>query len=122
MGYKEVYMNKSIKDELLSLEEYDKKRDDIKLQIIKHKEHRSVKIGENILLLFEDFKTIKYQIQEMLRIEKIFNDKEIDEEISASQSKTVKVPQVPLAQLPLLLHPLGRPLILLLQLLQPITF
>ncbi|MAR77385.1 MAG: hypothetical protein CMD43_00395 [Gammaproteobacteria bacterium] len=76
-------MNKLIKDELLSLEEYDKKRDDIKLQIIKHKEHRSVKIGENILLLFEDFKTIKYQIQEMLRIEKIFNDKEIDEEISA---------------------------------------
>ena len=52
----------------------------------------------------------------------ILNLSLIDEEISASQSKTVKVPQVPLAQLPLLLHPLGRPLILLLQLLQPITF
>ena len=46
----------------------------------------------------------------------------MDEEISASQSKTVKVPQVPLAQFPLLLHPFGKPLVLLLQLLQPITF
>ena len=68
---------------LLSLEEYDSKRDSIKKELINHKKNRTISIGDNIVLIFEDFMTIKYQVQEMLRIEKIFNKKEIQEEIDA---------------------------------------
>ncbi len=69
--------------DLLSLEEYDSKRDSIKKELIIHKKNRTISIGDNIVLIFEDFMTIKYQVQEMLRIEKIFNKKEIQEEIDA---------------------------------------
>ena len=69
--------------DLLSLEEYDSKRDSIKKELINHKKNRTINIGDNIVLIFEDFMTIKYQVQEMLRIEKIFNKKEIQEEIDA---------------------------------------
>jgi hypothetical protein len=69
--------------DLLSLEEYDNKRESIKNELIAHKKNRTVSIGENIILIFEDYSTIKYQVQEMLRIEKIFNKKEIQEEIDA---------------------------------------
>ena len=69
--------------DLLSLEEYDSKRDSIKKELISHKKNRTISIGDNIVLIFEDFMTIKYQVQEMLRIEKIFNKKEIQEEIDA---------------------------------------
>ena len=69
--------------DLLSLEEYDSKRDSIKKELINHKKNRTISIGDNIVLIFEDFMTIKYQVQEMLRIEKIFNKKEIQEEIDA---------------------------------------
>ena len=57
---------------LLSLEEYDYERENLKKDVINHKKNRTVSIGDNIVLIFEDFKTIKYQVQEMLRIEKIF--------------------------------------------------
>ena len=69
--------------DLLSLEEYDSKRDSIKKEVISHKKNRTISIGDNIVLIFEDFMTIRYQVQEMLRIEKIFNKKEIQEEIDA---------------------------------------
>ena len=69
--------------DLLSLEEYDSKRDSIKKELIIHKKNRTISIGDNIVLIFEDYMTIKYQVQEMLRIEKIFNKKEIQEEIDA---------------------------------------
>ena len=69
--------------DLLSLEEYDSQRDSIKKELISHKKNRTISIGDNIVLIFEDFMTIKYQVQEMLRIEKIFNKKEIQEEIDA---------------------------------------
>ena len=72
--------------DLLSLEEYDKKRENIKMNLLSHKKNRSVLIGDNVVLLFEDYLTIKYQVQEMLRIEKIFNQKEIQEEIDAYTS------------------------------------
>ena len=67
---------------LLSLEDYEKQRNQIKSDLLLHKKNRSIMLGENILLLFEDFETIKYQVQEMLRVEKIFKDPEINEEIS----------------------------------------
>tara|TARA_X000000368_G_scaffold345347_1_gene284422 strand:+ start:250 stop:834 length:585 start_codon:yes stop_codon:yes gene_type:complete len=79
-------MDRLTTKDLLSLEEYDKQRDNIKRDLLSHKKNRSVLIGENIVLLFEDKLTIKYQVQEMLRIEKIFNQKEIKEEIDAYTS------------------------------------
>ena len=68
---------------LLSLEEYDSERENLKKDVINHKKNRTVSVGDNIVLIFEDFKTIKYQVQEMLRIEKIFKKDEIQEEIDA---------------------------------------
>ena len=70
-------------EDLLSLEDYDAQREVIKKDLINHKKNRTVSIGEHIILLFEDYSTIKYQVQEMLRIEKIFNKKEMQEEIDA---------------------------------------
>jgi hypothetical protein len=70
-------------ENLLSLEDYDNQREDIKKDLIEHKKSRTVSIGEHIILLFENYTTIKYQVQEMLRIEKIFNKKEMQEEIDA---------------------------------------
>ena len=78
-------MHKLTAHDLLSLENYDKEREAIKSNLIKHKKNRAVSIGEHIVLLFEDFETIKYQVQEMLRIEKIFNKTEIQDEINAYQ-------------------------------------
>ena len=79
-------MKKLLATDLLSLEEYDKSRQQIKSDLMLHKKNRSIKIGDNVLILFEDYETIKYQVQEMLRIEKIFKEKDIQEEISAYES------------------------------------
>ena len=70
-------------EDLLSLEDYDSQRDTIKKDLINHKKDRTINVGENIVLIFEDSKTIKYQVQEMLRIEKITNQNDIQDEISA---------------------------------------
>jgi hypothetical protein len=78
-------MRKLTTNDLLSLEDYDKQRETIKSNLINHKKNRAVSIGEHIVLLFEDFETIKYQVQEMLRIEKILNEEEIQDEINAYQ-------------------------------------
>ena len=69
--------------DILSLDDYETKRDSIKYKIIEHKKHRSVMIGDHILLLFEDYYTISYQVQEMLRIEKIEKKSDILEELKA---------------------------------------
>ena len=79
-------MRKLSIENLLSLEDYEKEREQIKTNLLLHKKNRSITVGDNILLLFEDFETIKYQVQEMLRIEKIFKEPEINEEISAYTS------------------------------------
>ena len=79
-------MKKLTNKDLLSLEEYDSNREIIKTEVIESKKHRSINIGNNIVLLFESFETIKYQVQEMLRIEKIFKRDEIEEEIGAYQA------------------------------------
>ena len=69
--------------DILSLDDYETRRDSIKYKIIEHKKHRSVMIGDHILLLFEDYHTIRYQVQEMLRIEKIEKKSDILEESKA---------------------------------------
>ena len=76
-------MDKLTMNDLLSLEEYDKQREDIKKSLLLHKKNRSVLIGDNVVLLFEDKLTIRYQVQEMLRIEKIFDANGIQEELDA---------------------------------------
>jgi len=70
-------------DSLMTLEAYSKARREIKAQIIPHRRLRSVALGEHITVQFEDEKTIRYQIQEMLRIEKIFEADGIAHEIEA---------------------------------------
>jgi len=69
------------RDDLYKLEEYSVERKDFKQEVLDVKKNRSVLIGENINLLFENSLTIKYQIQEMLRIEKIFESELIQEEL-----------------------------------------
>ena len=69
--------------DILPLDDYEIRRDSIKYKIIEHKKHRSVMIGDHILLLFEDYHTIRYQVQEMLRIEKIEKKSDILEELKA---------------------------------------
>jgi hypothetical protein len=70
-------------DSLMTLEAYAKARKDIKAQVIAHRKLRSVALGEHVNVQFEDEKTIRYQIQEMLRIEKIFEPDGIAQEIEA---------------------------------------
>jgi len=70
-------------DSLLTLEAYARVRKTQKPQIIAHRRLRSVRLGEHMNLLFEDEQTVRYQIQEMLRIEKIFEEDGIRSEIEA---------------------------------------
>lgn len=71
------------RQDLFSLEEYASKRDRFRSHVIAHKKNRQVLIGDHIALIFENRLTIQYQIQEMLRIEKVFEAEGIDEELNA---------------------------------------
>ena len=75
-------MHKLKHSDLYTLEEYDKKRREIRAHTMQHKKSRVVHLGEHLSLYFEDNKTILYQIQEMLRIEKIFTADGIAEELA----------------------------------------
>ena len=70
-------------DSLMSLEAYAKWRKLHKGEIIAHRKLRSVALGEHVTLLFESELTMRYQVQEMLRIEKIFEEEGIQQEIDA---------------------------------------
>jgi hypothetical protein len=70
-------------DSLMTLEAYSKYRKAHKADVIAHRKLRSVALGEHITLQFESEMTIRYQIQEMLRIEKIFEEEGIVQEIEA---------------------------------------
>jgi hypothetical protein len=72
---------KITRDSLMTLEAYSKYRKQHKAEVIAHRKLRSVRLGEHITLQFESEMTIRYQIQEMLRIEKIFDEEGIDQEI-----------------------------------------
>jgi hypothetical protein len=71
------------RENLLSLEVYARERNEFRAKVIEHKKHRSVRLGEHVTLLFEDELTIRYQVQEMLRIERIFEDDGIQGELDA---------------------------------------
>jgi len=70
-------------ESLMTLEAYTKYRKTHKAEVMAHRKLRSVRLGENINLQFESETTIRYQIQEMLRIEKIFEEEGILQEIEA---------------------------------------
>lgn len=71
------------RDSLLTLEAYAKARQDFRAHVMAHKKNRKIHLGENVTLIFEDELTIRYQIQEMLRAERIFDEAGIQEELEA---------------------------------------
>ncbi len=78
-----IAMNKLTHDDLYSLEKYAQLRLEFRARVMAHKKNRAVRIGDHATLYFEDRLTMQYQIQEMLRIERIFEADGIDEELSA---------------------------------------
>jgi len=71
------------RESLLSLEAYAKERNAFRARVMEHKKRRMVHLGANITLQFEDELTIRYQVQEMLRIERIFEEAGIQSELDA---------------------------------------
>jgi len=71
------------RNSLMSLEEYAARRKEFRARVIAHKHNRKVHLGEHVTLLFEDELTIRYQIQEMLRAERIFEEDGIVDELDA---------------------------------------
>jgi hypothetical protein len=67
----------------MSLETYAKARKDFRAKVIEHKKNRTLHLGEHLTLVFEDELTIRYQVQEMLRVERIFEEEGIQDELDA---------------------------------------
>jgi hypothetical protein len=76
-------MQKLTRDDLYSLEQYAGVRDEFRGEVLEHKRNRRLELGTNAALYFEDRMTMQYQIQEMLRIERIFEAEGINEELDA---------------------------------------
>jgi hypothetical protein len=76
-------MKKLTRDDLYSLEKYAELRPRLRAEVMTHKQHRQVAIGPNATLYFEDRMTMQYQVQEMLRIERIFEAEGINDELAA---------------------------------------
>ncbi|MDA0831000.1 MAG: DUF3501 family protein [Proteobacteria bacterium] len=68
---------------LMSLEEYATRRSLFRAEVMEHKKNRKIYLGEHVTLLFEDALTVQYQVQEMLRVERIFEEEAINEELHA---------------------------------------
>lgn len=76
-------MKKLTRDDLYSLEQYSEMRQEFRAQVMDHKKNRRVPLGTSAALYFEDRLTMQYQIQEMLRAERIFEAQGIQEELDA---------------------------------------
>ena len=76
-------MTQLTREDLWSLEEYAARRADFRAEVMAHKKTRQLPLGDHARLYFEDATTIRYQIQEMLRIERVFEPAGIEEELSA---------------------------------------
>ena len=79
-------MNKLTRKDLYSLEHYSEMRDDYRKKVMAHKENRRVELGDHVLLSFEDRLIMQYQVQEMLKAEKIFDAAGIEEELNVYNS------------------------------------
>jgi hypothetical protein len=78
-----MHMPQISRDSLMTLEAYAKARAEFRAKVMAHKKNRAVHLGENLTLVFEDELTVRYQIQEMLRIEKTFEEAGIQDELEA---------------------------------------
>lgn len=76
-------MQKLTRDNLYSLEEYARVRGEFRARVLEHKQNRRLPLGDNATLYFEDRLTMQYQIQEMLRAERIFEQEGIEDELNA---------------------------------------
>lgn len=76
-------MPRITRESLLTLEAYAKARPAFRAKVLEHKRPRTVHLGEHVTLVFEDELTMRYQIQEMLRIEKTFEEEGIQDELDA---------------------------------------
>jgi len=76
-------MSKLTREDLYSLEEYSNLRPEFRSKVMEHKKSRQLHLGDHITLYFEDRLTMQYQIQEMLRAERIFESEGIQEELDA---------------------------------------
>ena len=76
-------MEKLTQNDLLSLEQYHRERPRLRAEVLAHKRNRQVAIGPHLSLYFEDRLTMLYQVQEMLRVERIFESEAIVEELEA---------------------------------------
>lgn len=76
-------MNKLTRSDLFSLEQYAAQRNEFRAKVMAHKKNRHIAIGAHVTLYFEDRLTMQYQIQEMLRAERIFEPSGIAEELDA---------------------------------------
>ena len=75
-------MEKLSREKLMTLERYAVERETFRAEVIAHKKARRVAVGPHATLLFEDTLTMQYQVQEMLRVERIFEPRAIEEEIA----------------------------------------
>jgi hypothetical protein len=76
-------MNRIERDTLMTLEAYAKARPEFRARVLSHKKNRILALGPNVTLIFEDELTIRYQVQEMLRVEKTFEERGILDELEA---------------------------------------
>lgn len=76
-------MNKLMVEDLWTLEDYAKLRPSFRDKMMQHKKTRKLQLGAHMTLLFEDQATVQYQVQEMLRIERIFEPASIQDELDA---------------------------------------
>jgi Protein of unknown function (DUF3501) len=76
-------MDKLTVEQLLGLEQYARRRNEFRAQVLEHKSRRRLAVGPNMTWCFEDRLTIQYQIQEMLRAERIFEEQGIRDELDA---------------------------------------
>ena len=76
-------MPRITRESLLTLEAYARARKQIRSEVLEHKRPRTIAIGPNVTLVFEDETTMRYQVQEMLRAERIFEESGIQDELDA---------------------------------------
>ena len=76
-------MSHLTRSDLWSLEQYSEQRDNFRAEVLAHKKNRQLALGDNARIYFEDALTIRYQIQEMLRVERIFDAEGIQEELDS---------------------------------------
>jgi hypothetical protein len=76
-------MPRITRESLMTLEAYARARNEFRARVMAHKKHRTLHLGDSVTLIFEDELTIRYQVQEMLRAERIFEDAGIEDELDA---------------------------------------